>query len=511
MNNRALHVTYTNNWGYTYGYFMQLPNGRVLRRRIERDQNRRLLIKEIETSINGTSLGVDTYSYDALTRPTTRNSDVFQYNAKGGVSSVIIGTNVFTHTYDLVGNQLEHTLNSTTNHYQYNSMNQVLACTGVSTADYSYSDDGELTSDGKWYHVYDVESRLISSTCVDLTNGATRVRNCYDYRHRRIGKTVEHYANGEWFAKEQRTFFYNGCRLTHEMVERIDGVETNLTEVQYFWGVDLSNNINGLGGADGVGGLLAVSIDGSYYIPIADNKGNILKYVDENGVIVASCSYDDFGRMLACTGSHANMFNLWSATKYFDRETALYYYGYRFYSPEIRRWLTRDPLGEIDGTGNLYLFVKNNFIAYFDGLGLKICIIKHLPGEEPLGGWGDGGKNNAETHYRRPDISYQRITYTNGKVRYKVSITPQTSFVDIYFKDVWARRELMSDESDHLELIQRCDAAIELFKTKVEAIYDCPKPAAETLSKYLNELYSAYEEFDRLNNELEKKGGKHGH
>ncbi len=34
------------------------------------------------------------------------------------------------------------------------------------------------------------------------------------------------------------------------------------------------------------------------------------------------------------------------STKYFDSETAFYYYGLRFYSPEVGRWISRDPIGE---------------------------------------------------------------------------------------------------------------------------------------------------------------------
>jgi RHS repeat-associated protein len=34
------------------------------------------------------------------------------------------------------------------------------------------------------------------------------------------------------------------------------------------------------------------------------------------------------------------------STKYYDWETGLYYYGYRYYNPSTGRWLSRDPLGE---------------------------------------------------------------------------------------------------------------------------------------------------------------------
>ena len=54
-----------------------------------------------------------------------------------------------------------------------------------------------------------------------------------------------------------------------------------------------------------------------------------------------------------------NDFNFWFSTKYLDHETGLYYYGYRFYNPELKRWLNRDPIEERGGVP-LYCFVNNN-------------------------------------------------------------------------------------------------------------------------------------------------------
>jgi RHS repeat-associated protein len=35
-----------------------------------------------------------------------------------------------------------------------------------------------------------------------------------------------------------------------------------------------------------------------------------------------------------------------NSTKYFDAETELYYYGYRYYSAELGRWVNRDPINK---------------------------------------------------------------------------------------------------------------------------------------------------------------------
>ena len=58
------------------------------------------------------------------------------------------------------------------------------------------------------------------------------------------------------------------------------------------------------------------------------------------------------------------------STKYHDAETGLYYYGYRYYSAEMGRWLSRDPRGEA-GSLNLYLFVYNNPLYFVDPFGLN--------------------------------------------------------------------------------------------------------------------------------------------
>ena len=50
-------------------------------------------------------------------------------------------------------------------------------------------------------------------------------------------------------------------------------------------------------------------------------------------------------------------------------QTGLYYYGYRYYDPESGRWTSRDPIEEQGGI-NLYAFVINNGVSYWDLLGL---------------------------------------------------------------------------------------------------------------------------------------------
>lgn len=53
----------------------------------------------------------------------------------------------------------------------------------------------------------------------------------------------------------------------------------------------------------------------------------------------------------------------------FDSETWLYYYRARYYSPDLGRFISRDPIGIADNI-NLYAYVGNNPIEYTDPSGM---------------------------------------------------------------------------------------------------------------------------------------------
>jgi RHS repeat-associated protein len=169
-----------------------------------------------------------------------------------------------------------------------------------------------------------------------------------------------------WTVAESRTFLHDGWNMIRE-IQHSNIPSFHSSTNSYVWGLDLSGSLQGAGG---VGGLLAVSMSGQYYFPCHDANGNITAYVNESGSVVAEYAYDAFGGLLAQTGSMADAFRFRFSTKYFDAETDLYYYGYRFYSPELRRWLNRDPIEE-EGGLNLYRFCHNNALNAVDLFGLN--------------------------------------------------------------------------------------------------------------------------------------------
>ncbi len=186
----------------------------------------------------------------------------------------------------------------------------------------------------------------------------------YDYMGRRVKKSLSSYNGTDWSETSITLFVYDGWNL----IQELDGTQTTPTvQKSYAWGLDLSQSLQGAGG---VGGLLAMTDGTSTYLYCYDGNGNVGQMIDTSGSLVANYQYDPFGKMIYSDGLLKDNNPFGFSTKYADPETGLYYYGYRYYSSELGRWLRRDPIGGI-GEFDLYLFNLNNAIGHIDVLGLK--------------------------------------------------------------------------------------------------------------------------------------------
>ncbi len=216
--------------------------------------------------------------------------------------------------------------------------------------DLGYSPDGGLVSFGEFDYVYDSASRLTEV----WSNGAKVVENRYDAFGRRVIKRTP---------EATHTFVYDGWLLVVERVELGNG---QFDQIDYWWGKDISGTLDG---ASGIGGLLYLRKNGcDVYVPLYDGHGNVVQYVDKQGLIVASYAYDAFGNTIRKDGVKADELKMRFSTKYHDDESGLYYFGRRFYSPRIARWISRDPAEE-DGGANLYAFCGNDFVNKVDVMG----------------------------------------------------------------------------------------------------------------------------------------------
>ena len=147
------------------------------------------------------------------------------------------------------------------------------------------------------------------------------------------------------------------------------------------------------------------------YIPFYDAYGNVMGYWDAQGNVVAKYTYDAFGKLIASSGPMADVFSFRYSTKYYDSETGFYYYGYRFYSPELMRWISRDPIGE-EGGVNLYEFCNNFPAGAYDKDG-RFTIYVHTDG---VGHVGISNKGGTKFDYGRYHGKY--TTGLLGKMTY---------------------------------------------------------------------------------------------
>ena len=224
----------------------------------------------------------------------------------------------------------------------------------VSDRQYAYDADGNLTNDAKRIYVYNNENRLVEvreassddllMSCLYDSQGQRRQRITYDGG---VGTT--------------NRYVYHGWQV----IGVLDG-EDNVIET-YTHGPDLSGTV---GGSGGIGGILACTVyEGgtNEYVYHCDAQGNVINVTDDSEASVASCTYSPFGQLLTQAGDFTPRYAF--SSKEYDYITGLYYYSFRHYSPQLNRWLSKDPIG-ISGGLNLYAFCGNNPVNFVDPHGL---------------------------------------------------------------------------------------------------------------------------------------------
>ncbi|MDD3546296.1 MAG: RHS repeat-associated core domain-containing protein, partial [Kiritimatiellae bacterium] len=502
---------------FDYGYLphTRLPESVVnscgigWQRVYEKNRN---LIASVTNFSGETAVASFGYVNDALGRRIARNNDAFAYNARSELTNAVMNAGGYGYGYDGIGNLLFSAAGTVTNTYTANSLNQYAAIAGGMTVSPTFDADGNMSWDGRFIFTWDAENRLIKSQPGGtVTNGAKTVDSGYDYLNRRHSKTVRQLSGrgsgypldssqaGTWDIVGTNTFLYDGWNLYRE-IESVGGAAvTNI----YVWGLDISGSLRGAGG---VGGLLAVLRNGTPYFPCYDANGNVTDYVNESGTVVAHREYDPFGRTTVATGPLVHDLHFWFSTKYLDEETGLYYYGERFYSPELMRWLNRDPIEERGGVP-LYCFVNNNPINATDPIGLCL-VFHHLPGVEPPGGMPDNW--DAATHVQRRNFSVKTERCGSHCTTYHASATPKHCVINIYYRTF--NQKNFFAELEHVACENAYNQALGGFLSSVNKIVCERNEKARTL--FLNAekiLVNASIELGDCHELLDGPGGKHGH
>ncbi|MDX1952065.1 MAG: RHS repeat-associated core domain-containing protein [Verrucomicrobiota bacterium] len=235
----------------------------------------------------------------------------------------------------------------------------------------TYDADGNLLGDGLWHYKWDGENRLLQMT--NTTTLASSARQKLEFKYDQMGrrklKSVYYWNSTNWFSNpsEQTYFVYDGWLLLAEL-NTLSGALLR----SHTWGLDMSGSREG---AAGIGGLLMTSHHGSTNVTNAfvcfEGNGNVKALVRQDGTVVARYEHGPFGEVIRQSGAWAEANPITFSTKYRDHQTGLFYYGYRYYSPTLGRWISRDPIEEGDGN-LLYGFVRNNPGSFWDPTGLSV-------------------------------------------------------------------------------------------------------------------------------------------
>jgi len=231
----------------------------------------------------------------------------------------------------------------------------------ASTQAMTYDADGNLTFDGVWIYTWDAENRLIEMTMTNFGNLALsnqlRLDFAYDYMNRRISKIVSTNTGSGFVEQSANYFIYDGWNL----IAIFDPSST--VRQSFVWGNDLSGTVTKAGG---IGGLLISIVSGTNLFAGYDGNGNLVALIhDLDASIAAMYEYNGFGETIRATGRCADFNPFCFSTKFRDRETTLIYYGCRYFSQALSRWISRDPSFE-EGGLNLYAFGHNSMINGFD-------------------------------------------------------------------------------------------------------------------------------------------------
>ncbi|MCK1794426.1 RHS repeat domain-containing protein, partial [Pseudomonas violetae] len=99
-----------------------------------------------------------------------------------------------------------------------------------------------------------------------------------------------------------------------------------------------------------------------------DQIGTPLEMTDRAGQIVWQATYKAWGALEKLAVNEVEQ-NLRFQGQYFDDETGLHYNTFRYYDPEVGRFITQDPIGLVGGD-NFYKYAPNP-IGWLDFLGLS--------------------------------------------------------------------------------------------------------------------------------------------
>ena len=178
----------------------------------------------------------------------------------------------------------------------------------------------------------------------------------YDGKHRCVKRRTYTYATNSWSLTADICLYYSGWNL----VEERDAGGTNLTAYAYGPRVDE---------------VIAKFTSTNTIFYHGDAQNSTLAITDASANVLERYRYEAFGLPSIFDASFSPLSSsLYGARHLFQgrewlAEVKLNDHRFRLYSPELQRWMSRDPILE-KGGGNIYSFVQNTPTGIVDPTGL---------------------------------------------------------------------------------------------------------------------------------------------
>ena len=322
------------------------------------------------------------YSYDALGNISSYTQSgttyTYTYDDQNQLLTQTGGGKTYTYTYDNAGNILAASNGTATNSYTYGNAlwRDLLTAFNGQTITYDGSGNPLSYYNGKRYTFTWEEGRNL----VSAVQGTNTYTYAYDSTSLRVSKTV----NGV-----KHEYLYASGRLLRETFSE-NGEVTAVLDFVY------DHNSHPF--------ALRYTTRGTTttYYYITNLQGDVLAMITGSGTVVASYSYDPYGKVLSATKEMADINPLRYRGYYYDAETGFYYLQSRYYDPAICRFINADRYAST-GQGivgcNMFAYCKNNPSNYLDFCGTDAIWIQEADSAEGFGHSGLLVQNEDETWY----------------------------------------------------------------------------------------------------------------
>ena len=277
----------------------------------------------------------------------------YGYDQQGQLTSATVGGTRYEYSYDTAGNIQSKKVGSTTTNYTYgnSAWRDLLTAYGGNTITYSggnptkYYDGSTFT----W-----TQGRRLATAKV----GSTNISYTYDMAGVRSSKTVG-------------STKYDFTTLSGLVTRQTGGGKT----------IDFVYDENNQ--------PLAMKYNNTLYYYVLNAQGDVVRIVNSSRSVVASYTYDPWGKIISSSGTLADINPLRYRGYYYDSETGFYYLQSRYYDPEIGRFINADSYASTDATGllstNMFAYCENDPVNKSDPTGEVAPILIAMAGGALVG------------------------------------------------------------------------------------------------------------------------------